>query len=57
MLRLFSSGHLAVIPIAVASGFIAGTTPVPLTQQAYTELELKSGKMGKNELRTETNVT
>ena len=27
-LRLFSSGHLAGIPIAVASGFIAGTAPV-----------------------------
>jgi len=27
-LRLLSSGHLAIIPIAVASGFIAGTAPV-----------------------------
>jgi len=28
MLRLFSSGHLAMFPIVVASGTIAGTAPV-----------------------------
>jgi len=27
-LRLFSSGHLAIIPVAVASGFIAGIAPL-----------------------------
>ena len=29
--RLFSGGHLAIIPIAVASCFIAGTAPVDRT--------------------------
>jgi len=33
MLRLFSRGHLAVIPIVVASGFIAGTAPVVVTHR------------------------
>jgi len=29
-IRLFSSGHLVMIPIAVASGFTAGTAPLEL---------------------------
>jgi len=30
-LRLFSSGHLAIITVAVASGFIAGSAPMFIT--------------------------
>jgi len=33
MLRLFSSGHLAMFPIVVASGTIAGTAPVDGTKE------------------------
>ena len=33
-LRLFSSGHLADLPIAMASGFIAGTAHVSVTDSA-----------------------
>ena len=35
MLRLFSSGHLGVIAVAVASGFIAGTAPVTATHVCH----------------------
>jgi len=44
MLRLFSSGHLAIIPIAVASGSIAGSAPVVLTEWKLSPARVSSLK-------------